>query len=285
MKKALIGILLAVLLSTIPTVAQRIQIEEANKSIETIVPYKSTLDWMIEDPELTIDQILMDFKNAGVQSISLEPDTVSSLERKRLITAVSSSRMQEYLLLTQKDRLEAPFTKPGLFIHSNDSYDFEEIIEGYFEEQHEFTVNGDEYLFIPGDAGTILSTPVAYDRDVIETVLAADMTVVPRLSNYSDEIQLERMMDDLLAIKQPGVDKVLFSGKQVPGFSDPEVLKNFGEQLKTSGYELTHIEFAEQEGINQLAYLNDFNLVRLHSLIVTDGNITESAEKIVRAAK
>ncbi|AIY06324.1 hypothetical protein Plano_2359 [Planococcus sp. PAMC 21323] len=285
MKKVLIGILLVALLLTIPTIVQRVQIEESNKSIETIVPYKATVDWMIEDPSLTLDQILSDFKNTGVQSISLEPDTVSSLERKRLITAVSTSRMQEYLLLTQQDLLEEPFTRPGLFIHSNASYDFEKVTEGYFEDQHTFTMNDDEYLFIPGDAGTILSTPVSYDREVIKTVLDADMMVIPRIGNYSEEAQLERVKEDLLAIKQPGIDKVLFSGGEVPFNSDPDGLKNFGEQLNTAGYELMHIEFTEQNGFNQLAYLNDLNLVRLHSLGVTEDNITESAEKIVRAAK
>ncbi|ANU22456.1 DUF5693 family protein [Planococcus donghaensis] len=285
MKKVLIGILLAALLLTIPTVVQRLQIEEANKSIETIVPYKTTSNWMIEDPELTFDEILADFKNAGVQSISLEPDTVSSLERKRLITAVSSSRMQEYLLLTQQDRLEEPFTKPGLFIHSNDSYDFEKVIEGYFEEQHTFTLNDDEYLFIPGSADTILSTPISYDREVIKAVLDTEMMVIPRIGNYTEEAQLERVKDDLLAIKQDGVDKVLFSGKEVPFSSDPVGLKKFGEQINSAGYELISIEFNPLDGLNQLAYLNDLNLVRLHSLGVTEDNITESAQKVVRAAK
>lgn len=277
--------LLVALLLTIPTAVQRIQIEEANKSIETIIPYQLAANWMIEDPDLTFDQILTDFKNTGVQSISLEPDTVSSLERKRLVTTVTTSRMHEYLLLTQQEPLEAEFAKPGLFVHSYNSFDFEKVTEGFFEEQYKFTVNGDEYLFIPGDAGRILSTPVTYDREVIKAVLDADMLVIPRLSNFSDEAQLERMSEELLAIKQPGVDKVLFSGVDVPFSSDPVELKEFGEQLNTVGYELMSIEFANQNGLNQLAYMNDLNLVRLHSLGVADSNITESAEKVVRAAK
>ncbi|WP_269078930.1 DUF5693 family protein [Planococcus halocryophilus] len=285
MKKVLIGMLLVALVLTIPTVVQRVQIEEANKSIETIVPYKYTLDWMVEDPNLTLKQIVTDFKNTGVQSVSLEPDTVSSLERKRLITAVSTSRMHEYLLLTQQAPLEAPFTRPGLFIHSNASFDFEKVTEGFFEEQHRFTVNGSDYVFIPGKVDTILSTPVTYDREVIETVLNAGMMVIPRIGNYSDEDQLERMTDELFAIKQPGIDKVLFSGSDAPFSSDPVGLKKFGEQLNTAGYELMSIEFNDQSGLNQLAYLNELNLVRLHSLGVTEDNITESAEKIVRAAK
>src|SRR5690606_14246876 len=108
---------------------------------------------------------------------------------------------------------------------------------------------------------------------------------VPRLGDYSDENQTERMIDELLSIKQPGVDKVLFSGNYVPAYSDPVRLKEFGEQLKNAGYGLMSIEFADQKGLNQLAYVNDLNLVRLHSLGVTDDNIAESADKIVRAAK
>nr|WP_251047582.1 DUF5693 family protein [Planococcus sp. ISL-110] len=270
---------------TIPSAFQRIQIEESNKKIETIIPFKLTNSWLVEDPSLTTESILADFKNAGVQSISLEPDTVSTLERKGLITAVSTSRMREHLLLTQQAPLEAPFDKPGLFVYSNSTVDFEETTAGFFEEQYPFTINGEEYLYIPGDAGEILSTPVGYDPEVIETILAAGLTVVPRLSDYSDESQTERMIDKLLSIKQPEITKVLFIGKNVPAALDPVRLKEFGEQLKEAGYGLMSIEFADQGGLNQLAYINDLNLVRLHSLAVTDDNISESAEKIVRAAK
>ena len=285
MKKVLIGILLAALLLTIPSAFQRIQIEESNKKIETIIPFKLTNNWLVEDPSLTTESILADFKNAGVQSISLEPDTVSTLERKGLITAVSTSRMREHLLLTQQDPLEAPFDKPGLFVYSNSAVDFEETTAGFFEEQYPFTINGDEYLYIPGDAGDILSTPIGYDPEVIATVLDSGLAIVPRLGNYSDEEQTERMIDELLSIKQPEITKILFSGNAVPFASDPVRLKEFGEQLKEAGYGLMSIEFANQEGLNQLAYVNDLNLVRLHSLAVTDDNIAESAEKVVRATK
>lgn len=284
-KKVLIGILLAALLLTIPSAFQRVQIEEANKKIETIIPYNLAAAWMIEDSTLTPEEILMDFKNNGVQSVSVEPDTVSSLERKGLVTAISTSRMREHLLLTGQDPLEAPFDKPGLFIHSNGSFNFEEATSGFFEEQFSFAVDNEEYVYIPGDSTAILSVPVVYDAEVVAAILDAGLLVVPRLSNYSDEDQTERMITELIELKQPGIEKVLFSGTAVPAVSDPVRLKEFGEQLKEAGYGLMSIEFAVQTGLNQLAYVNDLNLVRLHSLAVTDDNIAESAEKIVRAAK
>lgn len=285
MKKVLIGILLAALLLTIPSAFQRIQIEESNKKIETIVPFKLTTNWLIEDPSLTVDSILSDFKNADIQSVSIEPDTVSSLERKGLITAVSTSRMREHLLLTQQDPLEAPFDKPGLFIHSNGSFNFEQATAGFFEEKFTFTVNDEAYTYIPGAADKILSVPVGYDPEVIASIQEAGLMVVPRLGDYSDEEQTERMIEELLSIKEPGVEKILFSGNYAPAYPNPERLKEFGEQLKEAGYGLMSIEFAGQKGLNQLAYINDLNLVRLHSLALEDGNIAESADKIVRAAK
>ncbi|MBF6633432.1 MAG: hypothetical protein ITG06_05060 [Planococcus sp. (in: Bacteria)] len=285
MKKVLIGILLAALLLTIPSAFQRIQIEESNKKIETIVPFKLTTNWLIDDPSLTLDDMLSDFKNTGIQSVSLEPDTISSLERKGLITAVSTSRMREHLLLTQQDPLEAPFDKTGLFIHSNGSFDFEETTAGFFEEKFTFTVNDEAYTYIPGAADKILSVPVGYDPEVIASIQEAGLMVVPRLGDYSDEEQTERMIEELLSIKEPGVEKILFSGNYAPAYSNPERLKEFGEQLKEAGYGLMSIEFAGQKGLNQLAYINDLNLVRLHSLALEDGNVAESADKIVRAAK
>ena len=285
MKKVLIGILVAALLLTIPSVFQRIQIEESNKKIESIVPYQLTTQWLVEDPELTPEKILSDFKGNGVQSVSLEPDTISTLERKGLITAVSTSRIQENLVLTQQEPLEKAFSKPGLFIHSNGSFDFEELAAGLFEDISPVTVNNVDYVYIPGAAATIQSAPIGYNPEVIASILDAGLQVVPRISNYSDEAQLEKMIDELLSIKQPGINKVLFNGIEVTAFSDPVRLKEFGEQLKEAGYGLMSIEFANQQGLNQLAYINDLNLVRLHSLAVTNDNIGESAEKIVRGAK
>lgn len=284
-KKVLIGILLVALLATIPTAVQRVQIEEANKTIETIIPYQYAINWMKNDPNLTFNQILTDYKTNGVQSVSLEPDTISSLERKRLITTVSSARMQEHLLLTQKDSLQAPFDRSGLFVHSTDSFDFEQATKGLFEEQFPISFDGDDYIFIPGESSDIQSVPVAYDDEVIATVLDAGLTVIPRLRNYSDDDQLEQMIEELMRIKQPGVEKVLFVGDEVPAFSNPDRLKVFGDQLTQAGYGLMSIEFYPQKGFSQLAYLNDLNVVRLHSLELTEDNIGESAEKVVRAAK
>ena len=88
---------------TIPSIYERVQVEESNKTVETIVPYKYIMDWMLKDPELDQGRILSQLQEYGIDTISMEPDTLSTLQQKGELTVISVPRMSELLIFNQMD--------------------------------------------------------------------------------------------------------------------------------------------------------------------------------------
>lgn len=285
MQKVLIAVVLAAMILTIPSIVQRVQVEESNETVETIVPYKLVHQWLGSDSTVTRDQVFADLKEAGVQSISLEPDTLRTLERKGIITAVNSARMREHLLLNRQEPLDEFYNKEGLFVASAPDYPLKEAAEEMFEETHDIRVNGMDYVFIPGAQENILSSPVGYDEEIIDAVIDAGFNVVPRIADYGPEDQTRRMADNLLALKREGIEKVLFLGVYSPFYKEPELLKEFAGEMKETGYSLIQIEGPKQVGFDAAAYVMNLNIVRLHSVPVTVNDVSVMSERIVRAVK
>lgn len=285
MQKVLIAVVLAAMILTIPSIVQRVQIEESTNTVETIVPYKLVHQWLGSDPAVTRDQVFADLIEAGVQSISLEPDTLRTLERKGIITAVNSARMREHLLLNRQEPLDEFYNKDGLFVASAPDYPLKEATAGMFEETHDIRVNGVDYLFIPGLQENILSSSVGYDEEVIDAVIDAGFNVIPRIADYGDEEQTRRMADNLLALKRDGIEKVLFLGVYSPFYKEPELLKEFAGEMKETGYSLLQIEGGDQAAFNNAAYAMDLDVVRLHSVPVNPEELSVLSERIVRAVK
>ncbi|WP_416145303.1 DUF5693 family protein [Planococcus koreensis] len=285
MQKALIGVIIAAMILTIPSWYQRIQAEESSKKVETIVPYKLLHQWMAADPDLTLEQALSDVRGTGVQSVSLEPDTVQTLETKGRITTLNAARMREHLLLNNQEPLDDYFDRAGLFVNADADYPFADIAASIFEETRNVEVNGYEYTFISGTSSDILAMTVGYDEEAAAEILAAGMNVVPRIGNYKTDVETERILDELLALKQDGIEKILFSGPELPLSGEPEVMKQAAADLKDAGYSVFSIELSEQIGFAAAAYAMDLDVVRLHSVPVTEDTITTMAERIVRAVK
>lgn len=281
----LIAVVLAALILTIPSIVQRVQVEKSSDTVETVVPYKLVHQWLGSDSVLTRDQIFADLKEAGVQSISLEPDTLRTLERKGIITAVNSARMREHLLLNRQEPLDEFYNKEGLFVASSPDFPLKETTDEMFEETHAIKVNGVDYVFIPGFQDAILSSPVGYDEEVADAAIDAGFNVIPRIADYGEEDQTRRMADNLLALKREGIEKVLFLGIYSPFVKEPELLKEFAGELKETGYTLLQIEQGEQAGFQQVAYTMDLDVVRLHSVPVNPAELSVASERIVRAVK
>ncbi|MBZ5202068.1 hypothetical protein HU147_12650 [Planomicrobium chinense] len=285
MQKVLIAVVLAAMILTIPSIVQRVQIEESNETVETIVPYKLVHQWLGSDSTVTRDQVFADLKEAGVQSISLEPDTLRTLERKGIITAVNSARMREHLLLNRQEPLDEYYNKEGLFVASSPDFPLKETTDEMFEETNAIQVNGVDYVFIPGFQETILSSSVGYDEEVVDAAIDAGFNVIPRIADYGEEEQTRRMAENLLALKREGIEKVLFLGINSPFYTEPELLKEFAGELKDTGFTLLQIEGGDQAAFNNAAYAMDLDVVRLHSVPVNPAELSVVSERIVRAVK
>ncbi|PKH09078.1 DUF5693 family protein [Planomicrobium sp. MB-3u-38] len=285
MQKVLIGIILAAMILTIPSIYNRVQVEESNKTVETIVPYKYIMDWMIKDPELDQERILSQLQDYGIDTISMEPDTLSTLRKKGDVTVISVSTMNELLIFNKMKPLMHPFDKEGIFIHANQESSFEELTKNVFEDTRQITVEDVDYTFVPGEVEKTFDVPVGYDSDVVEAVMDAGMEVVPRIGDYKNTADTERMAEELLELKQPGIEKVLFMGNESPFYSEPEKLKEFSSRLSDAGYSIFSTEFAAPKGFQTAAYTMDMDVIRLHSQGLAKGNAFDIADKFTRGAK
>lgn len=285
MQKVFIGIVLAAIILTIPSIYERVQVEEANKTVETIVPYKYILEWMSKNPDLDRETMLAELKQYGINSISMEPDTLSTLQKRGQLTVLSVPRMSELLIFNQMDPLSHPYDKDGVFIYSNLDSSFDDLTRNVYEDNRQITVEGVNYTFVPGPPSEIEDVPVGYDPEVVEAILDSGMELVPRIGNSIKPEDTERMAQELLDLKQPGVEKVLFLGTETPFSTEPEKLKEFSQLLSEAGYSLFNIEMAESKGFNTAAYSMDLDVVRLHSQGLTAENAPDIADIFVRAAK
>jgi len=72
MKKILLGICIAAMLLTIPSIYSRVVTEEENKTIETTIPYATVHNWLVDYPELDVDAIHQQLLDNGVDSVAVE---------------------------------------------------------------------------------------------------------------------------------------------------------------------------------------------------------------------
>jgi hypothetical protein len=127
----------------------------------------------------------------------------------------------------------------------------------------------------------------------LQTIHDAGFGVLPRLSDRVQPYD-QSATDALLAkLKEYGVNRVLFDGDKVKGASDQAMdnsLYQFGELLNKYDMGIAAIENLKkpQEGINKLAYITNYNVVRLYSLSDNDGMTMKPgaiADRFLLAAK
>jgi hypothetical protein len=112
--------------------------------------------------------------------------------------------------------------------------------------------------------------PMPLDPIAFQMLREKGFTILPRLSDNIPYDQEE--MDQLLAFfAENGVNRILFDGEAVKGFNEDPTkhsLQGFADLLKKYNIGIAAIENlkAPQKGFNKLAYLIDYNVVRLHSL-------------------
>ncbi|RLQ86738.1 DUF5693 family protein [Planomicrobium sp. Y74] len=285
MQKVLIGIILAAIILTIPSIYNRVQVEESNKTVETIVPYKYIMDWTIQDPELDEERILSQLQESGIDTISLTPDTLRTLQQKGNITILDVATMNELLIFNKMEPLMHPFNKEGVFIYTDRNSSFDDLTRNVFEDTRQITVGDVDYTYVPGKTGDIFGTPFGYDQDVIDAVLGTGMEVVLRIGDSPNTEDTERLANELIELKQPGIEKVLFSGQQLPFYAEPGKLKEFSTRLAEAGYSIFSIEFTDMKGFQTAAYTMDMDVIRLHSQILSKDNVFDIADKFTRGAK
>ncbi|WP_274362484.1 DUF5693 family protein [Paenibacillus thermotolerans] len=271
-KPVLWALTIAGILCTLPLAFQRIETERSSRSVEFVFDYRDLLEvsaFRSKPSEYTLER-LIEMKEAGIHSMAVYESSLRELELSGRIQSLSSS---EAAILT------------GFKVPANDKSTYvlflgdasERLIRPLVEEafsalQVEVTpwqYDGLQGLKIamPKDQASLQ----AMDPDPITMAELQKLGfhLVIRLTDQRpfNQEHMEKLLDGLA---ERGINRIIFEGSAVTGMKDnaeKNSLAAMAEMMNERGIGLATIELAKpQKGLNTLAYLTDYNVVRLHSL-------------------
>lgn len=288
-KKVLWAIVVVALLATTPLLLERSKVEKANNTYDIVIPYSQLEElgqW------LSLENVLAELREAGLQTVSIEPVNLFELERKEYVLEVARS----YLVATYPDQIENipdtgglyyrivkdhPFLERIFTIFDQEYYIISEELNIPFKKVEQFQLNNEQYIFIPSRNDLRLDSAgrhvvrlmkqktLGYDFEPIELLQKHGFSILPRIPNdynFVGSIENHYFYDEFLKLTQYG-DQVLFLGGEVTGFPYPKFLGEMAQLLKENEFEILIIEGNPQKGMGHLLSFEnlDEHVVRLFS--------------------
>jgi hypothetical protein len=261
------------LVCSLPFAFARNGVEGTSNQVEFVFDYRDVLEvssYRSKPSEYMLDR-LVELKGAGVHSLAVYESSLRELELSGRVQTLSSS---EAALLTGFGVSANEKSTYVLFLGSASENMIRPLVVSAFAR---LGVEAVPYSF--GDLeGVKLAMPKdeallqALDPDPITMAELKSMGfhLVIRLSDQRQPFDV-KLMDRLLAnLAAHGVTRILFDGTSVTGAADDaklHALTAMAELMNKYGLGVATIEMAKpQKGLEKLAYLTDYNVVRLHSL-------------------
>lgn len=273
------------ILASLPIIVQRVQTESSANKVEFVFNYRALVDIASYQaaPATYMDEQLDRLKEAGVTTMAMFESTLDELSKTRRIMVFSSleaAKLNQSIISPDGNYTYIAFTSQAN----------EEQLSSLIREAFgrlDVTVANWSYqnqagLVIGMGMEEALMKPLPLDPIAFSMLQAKGFHILPRLSDNVPYDQ-EALDEQLGFFAEHGVTRILFDGESVKGFNEDESknsLQAFANLLNEHKLGIAVIEGlkAPQKGFNTLAYLTDYNVVRLHSL--TDGEAVQSPETL-----
>lgn len=282
------------MVASLPIAYNRIETESTSKQVEFVLNYRDliTVASYQPHPQDYIREQLQLMKNAGIGSVALYQSNLSELQSSGRLHVYSSADVANFQ--NQVIPLNDNFTYVQ-FTSKENEQTLRPVLERVFSSLS-IPVSSWSYQGLPGvviqtstdDAGL---KPLDPDPVAMKMMYDMGFQIVPRLNDalpYNQQM-MSALMDQFSAY---GVKTILFDGASVTGFNDDIEKKSitaFAELLKKHHIAIAAIENLKkpQDGFSKLAYLNDYNVVRLYSLSQGDSQLDPItvADRFVLASK
>ncbi|KMY52474.1 hypothetical protein AC625_22320 [Peribacillus loiseleuriae] len=277
------SIMILLLIVSLPGLSDRWKVEWQNNQYEMILPFNEIQD-LTKDfgkDKITLAQALSSLKEAGLDTVSFEPDTLSELENQHVISILSQQNIKDLTLFNDE---QLPLIKEkGVYITvPEDSYYQKQILNNL--KNKKVKINNTIVYFIPDPKGDIRSTPIGYNQEAIQMVKDYGLNFVLRLKNSTFNVN-KKMIDEVLKLDDEHLTSVLFSGSDVIGSPKPQEIKKWAKQLNDAGLSFYAIEFSDQKGMQTIAKETDYSIIRLHSLNIDKKTFHEKVDRATRAVK
>lgn len=293
-RKWLWVLVIIAIVASVPVIVQRVQTESSANQVEVVFNYRGLLDVSAYqgNPQAYLDEQLDRLKEAGVNTMAMFESTLDELSKARRImvfNAADAAKMSQTLVTPDKNYTYVAFT------NEENAAQLRPMIEESFRKLDVSVApwNFGEYsgLMLGMSMDESVMKPMALDPFAFAMLREKGFNILPRLSDNIAYDQEE--MDEMLAFyAENGVKRILFDGEAVKGYKDNaklNSLQGFADLLNKHGIGIAAIENLKspQKGLNQLAYLLDYNVVRLHSLQDTEASQDPKvlADRFVLATK
>ncbi|MGF7049075.1 hypothetical protein J2T13_003583 [Paenibacillus sp. DS2015] len=282
------------IVAALPVAYDRWKTETSSNHVELVFDYRDLVDVAAYQahPQDYINQQLDRLQAAGVGSMAVFESTLNEFQQTKRITLYNSSDIA-------KVNNEVPPANDNLtyVVFANEEYadQLSPIIDGTFRrlgiDVTSWTFQDRRALIIDTPVENAVLKPMQSDPITLEMLHNKGFTIVPRLGDSLpyNEASVEQM---LTYYESLGVKRILFEGISVKGFNDQEEMKSlnsFGRLLKEHDIGISAIENLKkpQLGFNKLAYIIDYDVVRLYSLSEGDANRTVDviADRLALASK
>ncbi|MFD2615530.1 DUF5693 family protein [Paenibacillus gansuensis] len=273
------------LAASLPIAYQRVETERSSKKVELVFDYRDITDIAAvkPNPQQFVKEKLEQLKGAGFTSMAVYDSSLSELRNTRHIQLFSSV---DYAALTGTPLPADKNYTYVLFADKQAADTYRPLIEGAFQR---LNVGTKDWTY-KGQAGLVIEVPFeeatmqALDPDpqALQTIKAAGFQVVARISDRRSTLTREDI-DRIIGIyKSQGTRWIVFDGSSVTGFNnepDKRTMSYLAESLKQNGIGIAAIELLKKpiEGFSKLAYLIDYDTVRLNSLSDKDAWKTPAA--------
>ncbi|KHF29334.1 hypothetical protein LR68_01935 [Anoxybacillus sp. BCO1] len=279
MKKWLLFMMAISLLLVAPAIGKRHEAEWNNRTYEMIMPYDEVEAWLQEDEE----QVWKQLKEAGLTTVSVEAETLDSLEKSGRVLLFKMGEWKQALVLAN-EHVVTPAR--GIVVYPLDDTfpTVTRLQETFGDDVKAMQVNGKTYYMIEGNAKKIERVPLGYDETKISDLMTRGFMVVLRIPDARDMNEASvRVLQQVETLKNEHMSKLLPTGEQVAGY--PADVEKWGERWKRAGYALLSTEFYEAKGLTTLAKAMDVHVVRLHSLNLEQRKPNEAVDVAIRAIK
>lgn len=288
------------LLASMPLTWLRVVGEQTAPTVDIVYDYQDliTMSNYHAHPQQFIVEELQNLKEVGVSSLAVFESTLQELELHGRIRTFSSD---EIALMQQKPgHYEENYTYV-LFqddgFHSVDEVErtigslISRGLSAFDITVRPWVWEGMRGLVIEAPPQEAAMLPLDPDPFTIELIKRMGFHVVVRISDNRpfDVEEMDRLLGELSA---EGVRWLVFSGGQVPGYGDDaerSTILAMAELMKKHGIGFATIELLNnpQHGVNKLAYLMDYDVIRLHSILERESALEPEvlADRLVLAVK
>jgi hypothetical protein len=260
-------------LCSLPFVVIRSDTERSSQQVEMIFDYRDLLEvaqYQGNPVEYTLNELTA-LKAAGVTSLAIYESSLRELEMSARVRLLSS---REAAILNDNELSPSDNSSYVLFLSEESAKWIKPIVQTAFEDRGVAVTDWNYRSFIglriELPRQQVIDQTLEPDPLTLRELNAAGFHLVARLSDQWPSFSAERMDRILRQLAEYGVTRIVFDGTQVSGYRDDgsdQSLTAMANLLNQYNMGVAIIELAKpQLGLNKIAYLADYNIVRLHSL-------------------